>query len=223
METRLKNYVYAVFEGAPKTRRTTEVRDEICANVLERYRDQLAAGKTPEEAYEAAKASIGSMEELASALDETPDVAAAAALMQAKRRSSAFRGIAVALYILSPVCLIALAAAGGPVWIGLVALFALVAVATGLMIYASGLRRDEAAASYQAFSDKDMAEFREWQLDRDAEKHRKDMISGILWPLVAAVYFLVSFLTGAWGITWIIWIIGAAVEPLITLLSDKSK
>lgn len=39
---------------------------------------------------------------------------------------------------------------------------------------------------------------------RKAEK-TNDLIAGIVFPLSAGIYLLVSFLTGRWDITWIIW------------------
>lgn len=40
-------------------------------------------------------------------------------------------------------------------------------------------------------------------------------ITSAYWMLVTALYLLISFLTGAWYITWIIWIVAAAVEMII--------
>jgi len=42
------------------------------------------------------------------------------------------------------------------------------------------------------------------------EKQKKaDRIGGIYWPIVVAVYLAVSFITGQWGATWIIWPVAA--------------
>jgi transcriptional regulator with XRE-family HTH domain len=40
-------------------------------------------------------------------------------------------------------------------------------------------------------------------------------ITSAYWMLVTALYLLVSFLTNAWSITWIIWIVAAAGEMII--------
>jgi hypothetical protein len=37
----------------------------------------------------------------------------------------------------------------------------------------------------------------------------------VLWLLIVVAYFLISFGTGAGGITWVIFLIGAAIEQLI--------
>ena len=36
-----------------------------------------------------------------------------------------------------------------------------------------------------------------------------DRISGIYWPVVVALYLAISFITGQWGATWIIWPVAA--------------
>lgn len=40
-------------------------------------------------------------------------------------------------------------------------------------------------------------------------------LSEAYWILITAIYLLVSFLTGAWHITWIIWVASPAIEILI--------
>ena len=40
-------------------------------------------------------------------------------------------------------------------------------------------------------------------------------ISSAYWVLILAVYLLISFLTGAWYITWILWVASPAIETLV--------
>ena len=47
------------------------------------------------------------------------------------------------------------------------------------------------------------------------EMERRKAYSSALWLLVVAAYFLISFATGAWYITWIIFLIGAAMEQVV--------
>jgi hypothetical protein len=62
--------------------------------------------------------------------------------------------------------------------------------------------------------------------ERQADSAMKGMraaLSGILWPLIFITYFLVSFITGAWHISWIIFIAGACIEGVISLLLELKK
>ncbi|MEG1657382.1 MAG: hypothetical protein RR292_07890 [Christensenellaceae bacterium] len=36
-----------------------------------------------------------------------------------------------------------------------------------------------------------------------------------IWPIVLVVYLLVSFLTGAWYITWILFVTGGLIRKII--------
>jgi hypothetical protein len=45
----------------------------------------------------------------------------------------------------------------------------------------------------------------------------------IYWLVVTVIYFAVSFLSGRWGISWLIWLIGAAVDRAIRILWDAHR
>ena len=47
-------------------------------------------------------------------------------------------------------------------------------------------------------------------------------ISGVVWLLVVSSYFAVSFLTGLWHVTWVIFIIGIALQTVAKLIVDKA-
>lgn len=214
MEEKLKAYVYSCFEGAPETARTYEVRDEIYANVLERYRDLLQSGATPDEAYEIAKRSVGNVQEILSSLEYEP-VMMDESIHNTKKRS-AFIGTGVALYILGPAILICLAAAGSPA-MGVALMLVCIAAATGLCIYGANVYPKVPLRAVRGMSDTEAEEFQQWRAERIAGAQLKKKYSGVLWPLIVAVYFIVSFWTGAWYITWVIFIIGAAIEKLIEI------
>ncbi len=60
-----------------------------------------------------------------------------------------------------------------------------------------------------------------------AEK-RKEKISSLYWSVVTAIYLVWSFLSGAWGITWVIWplagVLSGIVESLLSLIKkDDGK
>jgi len=44
-------------------------------------------------------------------------------------------------------------------------------------------------------------------------------ISTALWSLILVLYFIISFTTGAWHITWVIFIVGGLLESLINIVS----
>lgn len=48
-------------------------------------------------------------------------------------------------------------------------------------------------------------------------------INGLIWAIGLAIYFIVSFLTGAWYITWVIFPITAAVQGLVKAILDLKE
>ena len=50
-----------------------------------------------------------------------------------------------------------------------------------------------------------------------------ELADGAYWGIATAIYLLTSFLTSAWHITWIIWVIAGAFNPLFLYLIEKNK
>ena len=132
MEEKLRQYVENLFADAPKSRKMLELREEIFTNLKEKYYDLRETGASEEEAYDIVKSSIGDVDEL---INSANDPVANKAQSEAERRRSArLVAIAIMLYILSPVAIIILGSMNQPI-IGLTIMFALIAVATGLLLF----------------------------------------------------------------------------------------
>ena len=68
-------------------------------------------------------------------------------------------------------------------------------------------------------------DFKEWQSGKSQKKQLMKFIRSVFWPLVLVVYFLISFGTGKWYITWLIFLIAPAVDSIISAtltLQDKN-
>ncbi|MGM9681495.1 MAG: permease prefix domain 1-containing protein [Eubacteriales bacterium] len=55
------------------------------------------------------------------------------------------------------------------------------------------------------------------------EKRTETPLEKSITLIVVAIYLLVSFLTGAWAVTWILFLIGSAVKSLIRSILDLKK
>ncbi|MEA4854750.1 MAG: permease prefix domain 1-containing protein [Christensenella sp.] len=208
MEEKLRRFVENLFADAPKTRRMIELRQEILMNLTDKYNDLLRSGATEEEAYEVVKKSVGDVDELirsASEYSETETVETE----QQRKRSAMLTAVAVMLYILSPLAIIILGTGGYPI-IGLTCMFALIAVATGLLVYKSSLR-----PKYEKLDDTMVEEFKQWQVENKQKNDQRSAYTGALWAIIVALYFIISFTTGAWYITWVIFLIGGAIEGIL--------
>lgn len=60
-------------------------------------------------------------------------------------------------------------------------------------------------------------EFKEWQADTKDQKQMRGAISSALWSLIVVLYFIISFTTRAWHVSWIIFVVGGLVESLINI------
>lgn len=112
--------------------------------------------------------------------------------------------ISVGLYILSLVAIILFSATFEQPIIGVCLFFTIIAVATGLIIY-SGIVYGK---------DKEEEE-------KEEKKKSNSTLKGIMSIvdiLGVIVYLLVSFITGAWHITWIIFLAVGLVNAIIKLI-----
>lgn len=202
MNEKLRNYIDTLFENAPTTVRAVELKEEMFQNLTDKYNDLIAQGKSEESAFNIAVASIGDVDSLIAGLSGS---APNAESEKNRKRNALFTAIAVALYITCVIPVIVLNDT-----IGIVLLFVFVAVATGLLIY-NGVIREK----YVKADDTMVEEFKEWKQNSRKKDQATSAIVGSLWLIAVCVYMVVSFATGAWHITWIIFLIAAAVSSII--------
>ena len=66
----------------------------------------------------------------------------------------------------------------------------------------------------------------EFKESEKKSRERRNALSGAYWCLITAGYLAVSFSTGRWDRTWIIWAVSgvlyAALEALVRLLTGKN-
>jgi len=69
----------------------------------------------------------------------------------------------------------------------------------------------------------------EGDFTREGKKKSKleEIVGGVYWPIVAALYLGWSFLTGEWHTTWIVWpvagVLFAALTAIVKLITDKKE
>lgn len=193
MREQLIQYVELLFAGV---RDCEDIRQEILQNTLDRYDDLIDQGKVPEAAYRLAISGIGDINEILGThpmpVPFSPDPAPTKTDTPQKKR---MRAIAVGLYILCPIPLIFMSGLGADI-LGLCGTLVLVAIATVMMIL--NAKKEEK---------KEKKEDNRTPLQKSA--------SSMLWAIGLAVYFLWSFTTGDWHITWITFLILGALDDLV--------
>lgn len=211
MRDKLYAYIDALFEQAPCTRQAVDLKEEIRQNMTEKYEDLVAQGKTEQAAYNMTVASMGDIGELIASLRGN---APAPAPTAAPRRSALLIAIAVMLYILCVVPPIVMDDDA----VGPALMFGMVAVATGLLIY-----NRMTTPKYHKQEDTMVEEFREWSDQNSRDSQTLRAISSALWALMLVLYFLISFATRAWYITWLVFPLTGAIQGIIKAIFDLRK
>ncbi|MDL2318508.1 permease prefix domain 1-containing protein [Eubacteriales bacterium OttesenSCG-928-A19] len=242
MQIRMLREIDAMFEGAPQNRKTLEAKEEMLQNLMEKYEDLLAEGRSEEAAFNIAIGSVGDISDLVEELKQSPPPPKAASFPEPdmsgyadepaqavavdpeyqKHHKAMVVSVAVMLYILSPVAVIFF---GGK--LGLILLFVMLAAGTGLLIYNGMTSSGKPASGPADMPASDAPHAEESELPR--RKMSKDQrsffgaLSSALWLITVSLYFLISFSTGAWHITWIIFLIAAAANNMLKAFMDMNR
>lgn len=212
MNERIRTHVESLFEGAPKTKKILELKEEMLANLNSKYDDLVAGGASPDDAYRTVIAGIGDVSELVRQI-QNESAFNSSIPTSARKRSAIFVAVAVALYILAPFSVILGSGNMGPFF-----MFFMIAVATGLLIY-NGMT----SPKYIKEEDSMVEDFKEWKSDTSERKRLRKTLSLILWSLIIIIYFAINFFFFAWAFSWIIFIIGILCEGVISLVLDMKK
>ena len=208
MREKLLTYIDCLFAGAPNTPQTAEIKTEILQNTLDRDADLIAEGKTPEAAYSRAVSGLGDISEILSGgVTPNPRPAQTAAPENANFIRKLMTGIAVGLYILCVAPCIILQDEKG-----VVGMFGMIALATVLLCVRPAAVKVRRPAAGEIPAEQMSAEYR-----------LKSSVNGLLFAICLAVYFIVSFWTGAWYITWVIFLMYKAVCGIVSALLDMRK
>ena len=123
-------------------------------------------------------------------------------------KSNFARNIAVAvmLYIFAVLAIVICSAQFGQPIIGVSIFFMFIAIATGILIY-NGI--------YYSKESSDEKNVKEDNILKQ--------ISSIIYTIGVIIYLLVSFITMAWNITWIIFIIVGLINQIVRLIYSVSK
>jgi uncharacterized membrane protein len=216
MIIKIRNYVDHIFEGKPKTKKILELKDELVTNLIEKYNDLLKE-KTDEEAYNIVIASIGDIDELISELNESVDMNSEY-MQRYQNKKAKYIAISVMLYILSILPVIYFEEALGYGEFGVMIMLTMVAIATGLLVYV-GVSKPK----YLKQNDTIVEEFKEWNSQNKQQDKVKLAIVSSVWLFIVALYFVLSFTFYNWHYSWVIFVIGAAINQIINAIFEMRR
>lgn len=210
MREQLIQYVNLLFAGAHDCE---DIKQEILQNTLDRYDDLIAEGKVPEAAYRLAITGIGDINEILGTARKTVPQGTPTPAQQEKVDTpikKILRAVAVFLYIVSPIPLFVLSEFLGMETFGLCGTIAIVGLATALIILGSKKEISEKEETYA-------------EQYASPKSELEKSISQLIGTIGLAAYFIISFLTGAWYITWIIFPLTGAVKGLVKAIEDLKE
>lgn len=218
MYEKLEVRIDGLFENAPKNNRARELKEELMANLIDKYNDLIKKGKEEDEAVSLAVASIGDVDELIRGLRQN-DIFDKEQIKKEREKSAILVASAVGMYIIGVVVLIL----GCEVLrmnedIALCLMLTIDALATGLLVYNSISR-----PKYVKEDNTVVEEFKEWKSSTEKNTSIKQSVRSMVWCLILAIYFLISFKFYIWSYSWIIFFIGVAIDRMISLIFDLRR
>lgn len=212
---KIKNYVEELFKDVKKTRKSEELKEEIIADLEEKYQDLVKTGTNEKDAYNEVICGIGDVDELLKEL-KTPlyheDLAT-------RKKTAMIVSISVGLYILSLVSvMICEELLELPEVISAVSFFTIAGFATCLLVY-----HFMSIPKYQKMDETLVEDFKEWKHTKDKNKQLLNALDTIVWLLILIIYFLISFLFNCWYISWVLFLVGPLVTTIVHLIVGMEK
>ena len=206
MTERIKAHLDGLMQGAPRTRRIEEMHQELLAGCLDKYEDLTAGGMDPESAYNEVVGGIGDVGELLGYIEKAASFNPADA-EEKRRRRAFFTSAGICCYFIAFALAIVFGYTGhSPV--GFAVFVVLAGIATMLIVFGR-----MTTVNYYERADDTLVEGMKEQMTRGRREGRlMGLISSTLWPLVVVLYLALSFVTGRWDVTWIIFIVAGAVQ-----------
>lgn len=205
MRDQLVQYVELLFAGANGAE---EIKQEILQNTLDRYDDLIDQGKSELSAYQQAISGIGDVQEILGNQPKTSQVQDAPVYSYTSpeepvKKPAWIKALAIACFILCAVPVLILENT-----LGVVLCLVMVAFGVGLLVVYG----------------KDDPETKE---DCHGERPRRFTvnrgITGAIWGVGVCAYLLLSFQTGDWHITWLIFPILTCLCGLVDAIFDLNK
>lgn len=209
MNKRIEEHVNALFANTSDDIHIQDVKEELLANLNEKYDDLIMSGKNEEEAYVLVISSIGDVDSLLKDMGQSPSYMPLEIEKNMQKRSVLISS-GVALYILSIIPLIWFTQTNTPE-LGLVLLIIICAAASGLVAFGNSISKSKYIKANNTF----VEEYKEMVSVKSDRQRLKGALSSSLWSLVVVLYFMISLLTNWWQVTWIIFLVGTCLQLVI--------
>lgn len=217
MNERIRKHMDMLFETAPKTRKAMDLKEEMTRNASDKFDDLISEGYAEEEAYQNVISSIGDVSEL---FEELEEKSLYTMTEEQRRKKAVLTALSVGLYVFAGVVFFLFVWMDGFLrlrtdlsTLGLVIAAAVCIPPTCILVYVANLYPD-----YKKREDSLVEEYKERSSSSKRERAIRSSVSTIIWMATIILYFLVSFMTFAWYITWVIFLMGACAQAISVLV-----
>ena len=219
MKSSLKAYVDGLFSDTSPSHAVNELHDEILSNLEARYDDCIKAGMSPQRAYTAV---VGTMGDIAPLIEQVSGtgVHEIGIFEKTSPKSKLFEKYS---YVFTDENVKSIkGAAVSLLWLGIVIVYFAFSFLFGgwalsWLIFVAGAAITvgiSMGSKIMRLSKKgDTPEIRVKML-----KSIRGGASAIMWLMIVIVYFIFSFISGWWSVSWLIFIVGAAAQIILDLV-----
>lgn len=213
MKEKIRQHFNMIFADAPKTRRAIDLKEEMTQSAMDKFDDMVADGYSEEDAYENVIHSIGDVTQLFPAVEEKNLLV----LSEKDRKKKALlTSIAVGIYIFAGAVFFYFGADGGNPEFGMVLTILLCIVPTVMLVYASNMYPD-----YHQKEEPDMVElYKAAKYSTNKARAVRKSINSIIWSVTLVLYFVISFISYRWQVTWIIFLIAFCLQAIVKLVFE---
>lgn len=219
MKDKIRQHFNHLFGGAPNTRKALDLKQEMIQNAMDKYDDMVAEGYSEEDAYRNVIESIGDVRELFS---EVEDKNLLTLPEKDRRKRAVLKAVSVGMYIFAGVVFFGFSLLNGMMFmkgiditsIGFFVALLICIPPTVMLVYAANM--------YPGYTKKDgydmVEEYKEVRYNSNRNKAVEKSVNTIIWTLAVALFFIVSFRTNEWEVTWVIFPIALCIQAVVRLV-----
>lgn len=212
---KIKNHVEDLFKEVKKTRKSEDLKEELIADLQEKYQDLIANGTSEKDAYQEVIRGIGDIDELLEGLKEPSYVHN----LETRKKSAFVVSICTGLYILSIMSAIIFdELLGVSDAISAISLFGIAGIATCILIY-----HFMSIPKYEKMDETLVEEFKEWKQEKNKNKQLLNALDTISWLLILIIYFVISFTFDCWNISWVLFLVAPLITTVIHLIVEMRE
>lgn len=215
MNYRIREHVESLFQGAPRSTRAIELKEEFISNLNDRYVDLIQQGESEENAYALVIAGIGDIQELINGLHEHEMFSPVNIQMQ-RQRSALFISMSVGIYIISlifPFIFEEVFNLRNGMAIGSILMLICWAGATALLVFNAMSK-----PKYVKVEETIIEDFKEWKSESVKKNSLYKTIQGMIWTITVPLYCIIGVAFDAWHPGWLIFLLAPALNQVVRLI-----